>query len=333
MQRKNRQQAIYLVTCCFRMSLKAFKVLKIRVGTFGAVVKHLNLQLMNQNGEKLNLLSMEKVLSKYYWNRLSGPFNTAIEDAVRASAGEGQCAVSQDKGARRQPLDPDKGSAQVAAHADEGKKKVKKRKRKKSTKKKTHVKMTTTKKKKKAADLQTVRADHGEGSNANAEQLHQYLATCGTRTDELDRMVAVLTDWGASLTWEPSANFENHEHLDAFQLRVHALDAGLRVFGQDTLDPRYAYMAGMPVGEEVQKKPEKLSGKGTKKFVCHQCPGKYEATRSLRRHQKTHGRALVGIDASSHSSLHAGRFCVCMCVPVYVCACVCASVCMCVCVC
>jgi hypothetical protein len=304
----------------FRMSLKAFKALKKDVGTFGAVVKHLNLHLVGQNGKELSLLNMEKVLSKYYWNRLSGPWNTVIEDAVRASAGEGQSAASQDEGVRRQPLDPDKGSAQFTAHAQEEKKNMKKRKRKKTTKTKTQKKVATMKKKKKP-NLQ-VKADHGEGSNANAEKLHRYLAIRGTRTDELDRMVAVLADWGPSLSWEPSANFENHEPLDAFQLRFHALDSGLRVFGQDTLDPRFAYMNGMPVGEEVQCKPEKLSDPtGTPKFVCQQCPGTYKSTRSLRRHQKSHGRALVEIDATSQSSLHADRFCVC--VPVCICVCVC----------
>lgn len=57
----------------FRMTLASLKKLYKRVGTFGGVVAHLNLQLVCQTGEKVSSKNMEKVLSKYYHNRLSGP--------------------------------------------------------------------------------------------------------------------------------------------------------------------------------------------------------------------------------------------------------------------
>jgi hypothetical protein len=283
----------------FRMTLASLKKLYKRVGTFGEVVAHLNLQLVCQTGETVSSKNMEKVLSKYYHNRLSGPMNDAIDDALRVS-NERECAASDDEGESRDLVEGKKKKKKKTR-----KKKIRKKKRKRAQSVEQHKpkKMATIKKK---TDLQIVKADNDdEGSNENDE--HLYLALRGIRKDELNRTVAILVDWGESLSWQPSDNFQNSEDLDAFELRVHELDDGLRVWQLETLEPRFGYMNALPIGEEVQRKPEKLSGPNEKPtFVCHQCPASYTTLRSLRRHYQKHGRPLIGIDTTSHSSPHAG---------------------------
>ena len=130
------------------------------------------------------------------------------------------------------------------------------------------------------------------GSNAD---VHTYVAIRGTRTDELRRPLAVLVDWGETLSWEPADNFENHGAVDDFQLRVCNLDQNIRIFGLEIMEPRFLFMEGVPIGEEIKHIAERLSGK----FVCQHCSVGYQTSRSLRRHQKSHGRPLVGIDTTS----------------------------------
>jgi hypothetical protein len=134
-----------------------------------------------------------------------------------------------------------------------------------------------------------------QSSAGAVEEEHEYVAIRGKRNDSLERAVAVLVDWGSTLSWEPVSNFQNHADVDKLLLRICELDKTLRRFEHDVMEPRFSFMAGIPMGEEARHLAEKLEGT----FVCQPCAKSYRALRSLRKHQNSHGRPLVGIDTES----------------------------------
>jgi hypothetical protein len=132
------------------MSRDSLKTLYTRLGTFGRVVAHLNLQLFTQEGRRLTALDMERVVRKHFWGRISlgGAMACAIDAAV--------CAAQVQ-------LD-EKNTATAAAQNAQKNKKKKKEKEKKQQKKHRMKRKRPTKK---ATDLEmnptrVLRSDHSE---------------------------------------------------------------------------------------------------------------------------------------------------------------------------